>query len=229
MSEQQIVNAQVPFGSEDFAMNPEPRCPCLLLLDVSGSMEGEPIQQLNAGLVHFKDDLFADPLAAKRVEIAIVTFGATVEVLNDFQSPTAFNPPSLEASGLTPMGEAIIKGLELTKQRKEIYKQNGIAYYRPWVFLITDGGPTDEWAAARTAIQEGEKRKAFAFFAVGVGDADMDILKQLAVRDPLKLQGLSFRKLFVWLSSSMKAVSTSAPGDEVKLKTPTGPSGWATV
>ncbi len=229
MSDPQPTDAQVPFGSDDFAMNPEPRCPCLLLLDVSGSMQGEPIQQLNEGLVQFKDELFADQLAQKRVEIALITFGGTVNVLSEFQNPANFQPPNLEASGNTPMGEAITKGLELLKKRKETYKTNGVSYYRPWVFLMTDGGPTDNWTEARDQVHVGEEKKSFAFFAVGVGEANIDILKQLATREPLKLKGLAFRKLFVWLSSSMKAVSSSTLGDEVKLQTPTGPTGWATV
>ena len=66
---------QKPFGTEDFAENPEPRCPCLLLLDVSGSMAGEPIAELNAGLKAFRDELAADELAGKRVEVACMTFG----------------------------------------------------------------------------------------------------------------------------------------------------------
>jgi hypothetical protein len=57
---------QVPLDTaQTFADNPEPRCPCLLLLDVSGSMRGQPIAELNAGLTTFKDELMADALAAK--------------------------------------------------------------------------------------------------------------------------------------------------------------------
>jgi Mg-chelatase subunit ChlD len=64
---------QVPFGSAEFAENPEPRCPCILLLDTSGSMKGEPMVQLNEGLVTFKDELLADAIAQKRVEVALIT------------------------------------------------------------------------------------------------------------------------------------------------------------
>jgi hypothetical protein len=69
------MTEQIPFGTTEFADNPEPRCPCLLLLDVSGSMKGQPITELNAGLTTFKDELAADALAMKRVEVGIVTFG----------------------------------------------------------------------------------------------------------------------------------------------------------
>jgi uncharacterized protein YegL len=218
---------QVVFGTDDFANNPEPRCPCMLLLDVSGSMGGQPIAELNAGLTAFKDELAADSLASKRVEVGIVTFGPVKTEL-PFQSAATFFPPALAAQGDTPMGAAILQGLDLVRQRKGEYKTNGISYYRPWIFMITDGAPTDGecWKAAATAIREGEQSKAFAFFAIGVRGANMEMLKQISVRDPLMLEGLRFRELFSWLSSSLRSVSRSTPGTEVPLA---APSGWASV
>ena len=68
------MSEQITFATSDFASNPEPRCPCILLLDVSGSMSGRPINELNTGLVTFRDELLADPLALKRVELGIATF-----------------------------------------------------------------------------------------------------------------------------------------------------------
>jgi len=65
----------------DFAINPEPRCACLLVLDTSGSMEGERIDALNEGLQTFQDALRQDELAAKRVEVGILTFGDTVDLV----------------------------------------------------------------------------------------------------------------------------------------------------
>ena len=62
-----------PFDGAEFVDNPEPRCPCLLLLDVSGSMRGAPIRELNQGLIQFKDELYADSLAANRVEVGLPT------------------------------------------------------------------------------------------------------------------------------------------------------------
>lgn len=220
---------QIPFVPPSLIENPEPRCPCLLILDTSGSMSGRPIAALNEGLRIFKQELAADAMAAQRVEVAMMTFGP-VQVLSDFETADSFQPPTLYAGGDTPMGSAIMQGLDMLESRKNVYKQAGVAYYRPWVFLITDGAPTDSYSAAAERVHSGDsvERKAFSFFAVGVEGADMSKLGQICSpnRAPLKLQGLSFRELFTWLSSSLGGVARSQPGQLVALPPP---SGWSAV
>ncbi len=223
--EEHILTEQISFTPGEFADNPEPRCPCVLLLDVSGSMHGQPIDELNAGLTIFKDELCADALAMKRVEVGIVTFGPT-RVEMPFTGAENFVSPRLSTQGDTPMGAAIHQAIQLIDNRKAEYKTNGVSYYRPWIFLITDGEPTDEWRSAAAAVKEGESSKKFAFFAVGVKGANMEILSRISVREPLSLDGLRFREMFRWLSSSLKSVSQSTPNTEVTLAPP---SGWTSV
>jgi uncharacterized protein YegL len=219
---------QQPFDPGPFVDNPGQRCPCLLLLDVSGSMNGRPIDELNAGLIVLKDELSADPLASKRVQIGVVTFGP-VETATDFVDAAQWDAPTLTPKGNTPMGAAIEQGLQMLEGQKAIYRSNGIPHYRPWVFLITDGGPTDSWQNAARLVHEGEEKKKFKFFAVGVEGANFDILRQISVGEPIALKGLRFRDLFAWLSSSLSAVSRSNPGDDVKLDNPVAPNGWGSI
>lgn len=214
---------QIPFGSDDFADNPESRCPCVLLLDTSGSMGGRPIEELNNGIQTLKNELLQDTLASKRVEIAVITFGP-VALESDFETVANFYPRNLLAGGDTPIGNAITLGIDLITNRKKIYRENGIGYYKPWIILITDGEPTDDWSLASKMIHAGEQENKFAFFAIGVEDARMDVLEKLSYRSPIKLKGLLFREFFLWLSSSMKMVSSKNPGEQTKLLPPTG---WA--
>jgi uncharacterized protein YegL len=226
---------QNPFNasSPEFAENPEPRCASVLLLDVSASMAGDSIQQLQEGLLVYKDQLAAESLARKRVEVAVVTFGGMVQVATAFTTAEFFSPPTLVATGDTPMGAAVLTALDLVKSRKNEYKAAGAQYFQPWVFLITDGAPTDvntpQWPEAVRRVHEDEDRRVLSFFAVGVEGADMERLAQLSKRAPLKLKGLDFRGLFEWLSKSQQSVSRSTPGDEVVLDNPATPAGWATV
>lgn len=213
----------------EFAENPEPRCPCVLLLDTSGSMQGTPIEALNEGLQVFKDDLIRDELAKKRVEVAIVSFDNQIKVVQDFVTVDQFESPLLSAQGQTMMGTAINYALDMIAARKSDYRNSGITYYRPWVFMITDGEPQGESddmvQRASQRIQQEEENKRVAFFAVGVEGANMTRLGEIVQRTPVKLKGLDFREMFIWLSASMQRVSHSQIDEQVALP----PPGWGTV
>lgn len=213
----------------EFIENPEPRCPCVLLVDTSGSMRGAPIDALNQGISAFREDLAKDNLASRRVEVGIVSFGSEVKVI-PFVTVDQFEPPTLTAQGVTKMGTAINTALDMVQERKELYRQNGVAYYRPWIFMITDGEPQGEpddiVAKAAKRVHEEEESKRVAFFAVGVEGANMSRLATISVRAPVKLIGLKFVEMFVWLSRSTQAVSHSRL-DDMQIGLP--PAGWGTV
>ena len=218
--------------------NPQhPHCATVLLVDTSGSMAGDKIRQLNDGLRFFQDDVASDDLARKRVEVAVISFGGDVTVAQDFSAIDDFGPPEMAAGGGTPMGAAILRGIEMVRERKTAYKQQGTDYFRPWIFLITDGEPTDMspgdelWTQAVGQVHDGERDREFLFFAVGVEPADMNILKQIAPdeRPPLQLRPGRFKEMFAWLSKSQRQVSASRVGEHVPLEDPTGPTGWAEI
>ena len=192
-------------------------------------MEGEPIYALNLGLKAFKEDICKDLLASRRVEIAVVTFDSQVNVVQDFVTADQFEPAGLTAQGATLMGSAIEKALDMLTVRKAQYKAAGVLYYRPWVFMITDGEPQGEpeevVRRAARRIHHEEEHKRVAFFAVGVENANMSRLSELVVRTPVKLRGLDFVEMFVWLSRSAQAVSHSKMNEQVALP----PPGWGTV
>ncbi len=216
----------MPVGFPEFEDSIEPRCPVILLCDTSGSMSGEPIDALNKGLITFCNEISMDEQASLRVEAALVTFGP-VQVVQDFTAIDGFFPPQLAANGNTPMGEAIELALDLLEKRKQAYKDNGVQYFRPWVFLITDGAPTDEWVHAAQKVRQADSGQKLLFFAVGVKGADMSILTQISpvARPPMMLNGLDFGSLFQWLSSSLQKVSGGTVGAPVDLP----PVGWGTV
>ena len=221
----------------DIAYPQQPHCPTILILDTSGSMMvNDKIRRLNEGIRLFKDEIGKDELARKRLDLAVISFGQRVNVIRDFTSIDEFEPEELVADGLTPMGEAIKTAAKMLDRRKEEYKKEGIDYYRPWIFLITDGEPTDMnegdelWNEVISLVHDGEREGKFLFFAVGVENADLETLGKIAppTRVPVKLKDNNFRDMFLWLSKSQSKVSASGVGDQIVLDDPFV-FGWAEI
>ena len=214
---------QTPFGTDSFADNPQNRCPCVLLLDTSASMSGAPIQELQRGIEQYRDELMGDNLARQRVEVAIITFGNTVRTEQTFTTADSLILPNLQAGGSTPMAAALLEGVRLVEGRKKDYRDHGIAYYRPWIFLITDGEPTDAdlWQSPLNELKTRVEAKALTLFVVGVKGANMNKLRELpALNGPQSLDQTRFRDLFIWLSQSQKGIAASRPGDQLSLPAP---------
>jgi uncharacterized protein YegL len=207
--------------SVEFALNAQPRCACVLILDTSSSMAGPRIDALNAGLRTFRDELAADHVASQRVEVAIVEFNTHARVVQDFVTADQFSPPTLTAKGTTDMASGVNQALDLLQRRKRQYASNGVPYYRPWAFLITDGEISDPQQVAQRVSEE-ESRRAVTFFAVGVEGAREDSLRSISVRPHKMLSGVKFKELFLWLSASLQGVSRAKPGEMVALDNNTG-------
>lgn len=208
-----------PIG-EDMFLNTERRCPVMLLQDTSSSML-PVIDDVNNGLRELRADLLSDPLASQRVEIAIVTFGPVV-LAQDFVTVDQWVPPRLSASGNTPLGAAVTFALQQVRMRKRAYREAGIPYYRPWLWLVTDGAPTDKWRDCVGEVQDEISRGGLEMFTIGTRNADFSVLREISrPRMPVRLHEAKYREMFVWLSQSLKPVSRSEPGSDLQLDPPT--------
>jgi uncharacterized protein YegL len=197
----------------------EPHLACVLLLDTSSSMSGPPIDSLNKALQDFKQKVSLDELAQKRVDIAIVEFNSTARLVQPFTPISQMEPVTLRADGTTAMSAGINIAIDELKKRNRFYHENGTPCFKPWIFMITDGEPTDDIESAKYRIQEEEnkgKHGKLKFFALGVSNYNKDILFSLTKR-VIELREANFASIFNWMSESMVAISVSRVGDEAPL------------
>lgn len=205
--------------------NPDPRCPCLLVLDTSGSMAGEPMDQLREGLQTFAAEVQADELTRLRVEVGVVSFGIAIAV-QPFSPPGLFRPPALAAAGPTPMGAAVNQALDLVEARKREYAGLGLQYFRPLVVLMSDGAPTDDIAGATARALEAAEQKRLTLLSVGLGpNADLGALGRFSTQPARRLDGLKFVEFFRWLSRSTRVLSAAAGTAQGPLTLPPA-GGW---
>lgn len=202
--------------TDDMFLNTERRCPVVLLLDTSTSMRAN-MDMVNQGLVAMKHELQMDLLASQRVEIAIVTFGP-VRLVQDFVTVDLWVPPKLFANGQTPLGEALQFVLHELRNRKRAYREAGIPYYRPWIWLVTDGAPTDSYEPGVFDAQEEVRRGGIELFTIGTDNADFGVLQAIShPRRPIHLRAAKYNEMFVWLSRSLKPVSQADPTAPLNL------------
>jgi uncharacterized protein YegL len=205
--------------------NSDERAPLVLVLDCSSSMEGEPIRLLNAGLQALEQDLKSDPITAKRGRVLVVTYGGDDQVeIAPWQDAMDFIPPVLIANGRTPLAAAVVAALDAIEAQKAEMRAAGVSYKRPIMMLMSDGNPTDEWESVAERCRAAEQAKQVNVMAVAVGDdADKGVLDQFSAKQAVRLDGLKFKELFIWLSQSVRAVSRAAKGEIAQLP---AASGW---
>ena len=210
---------EIALIGNDLIENPTARCACALVLDTSGSMDGEPIEQLNAGVTQFLEELRGDDFASCAVEVSVITFGGDVEEVLPFTTAYQIDGcDRLNASGSTPMGEAVDLAIDRLERRKAEYKNSGVSYYQPWLVLMSDGAPNSGWEESARRLRRMADERKVTVLCVGIGDgADLKILGQFSTRPAKQLSGMKFREFFQWLSQSMERVSQSSPGIKVAL------------
>lgn len=193
----------------------ERRVQCLLLLDVSSSISGEKIQDLNAALEMLRTELLKDEVAARRVEVAIVTCGGSMGDVRDFVSPSELRPPFLSAEDANSIGKALFQALALIDQRRARYEVSDLDNLEPWIFILTEGetrDPSEVLESAAKVIREAEGQASgmrILVFAIGVEGANIQELARRCKRPPIKLQGVNFGQLFRWIGQSLTTLSRS--------------------
>lgn len=202
----------------------EPHLACALLLDTSDSMRmgDRAIESLNEGIKRFKAGLMEDPIARKRVEVALVTFNSEVEVVSGFVPVSNMPTPELRASGTTDMAQGIQTAIDLVKKRTAEYGVKGTPCHKPWIVMITDGKSTSssyEMRMAAERIQQEEHKEPrgrLSFWALGIGDYDSNEMFMLTKR-VIELRDVDFTQFFGWLVDSLSCISQSQVGDRVEF------------
>lgn len=197
----------------------EPHMACVLLLDTSGSMYGDAIDSLNRAINDFEEQTSMDELAQKRVDIAIIEFNDTARVVQDFTPLSQMQSVTLSASGCTAMGAGINLAIDKVKERNRFYNSMGTPCFKPWIFMITDGAPTDDIESARQRIIDEESKGTHGklkFWAVGVPGYSKETLTSLTKRC-IALNEANFNGIFNWLSESMVTISVSRVDENPQL------------
>ena len=207
--------------------NTEQRLACVLVLDGSSSMYGEKIDKLNEGLKSLEQALKDDDAASSRVQILVIRIGGNAEadIITDWTDAMNWQAPTIEANGMTPLGSGAKLGLQSIEEQKKNYQANGISYNRPWMILISDGEPNDSWEKIADDCREAENKNKVTIFPIGVEGADMQILSKFSNKSAIKLEGLQFNELFIWLSKSLSTGSQASAGEKIQLPA----VGWGEV
>jgi uncharacterized protein YegL len=204
----------------------ERHLPVYLLLDTSGSMGGAPIQSVREGLEQFQREVAEDPFAREVVKVGVITFSSDAQLVTGGLVPiSAFQPPHLVASGVTRLDLAFKVLLE-SMDRDVVHAVKGghKGDWKPVVFVLTDGRPTDEnghetdslWKPAREAVvnRPKGKNKPSVIVAVGCGpNVDDETLKAISTGTAFRMgtSQAAFVALFQYLSRSI-AISVQPGG-----------------
>jgi uncharacterized protein YegL len=186
------------------------RLPVYLLVDVSGSMSGEPIESVRNGLQMLVAALRKDPQALETAYLSIITFSSKAKQVVPLTELSLLQIPEMTAGGCTVLGEAL--ELVCDCREKEVIRttaeQKGD--WRPMVFLLTDGVPTDDPSEGIDRFRS-LKWGATVSCAAGPG-ADKDLLEAVTPKCVVELASADQTTLsafFKWVTASIVSSSKS--------------------
>jgi uncharacterized protein YegL len=183
------------------------RLPVYLVLDTSGSMTGEPIEAIKNGLSTLLTALRSDPHALETAYLSVITFDSDARQVVPLTDLASFQEPTLTAQGTTSMGEALslVSSCIEREVQKSSPEQKGD--WKPLVFLMTDGQPTDDWQRGLSNFKNIKTGMVVAC-AAGSG-ADATILKQITDNVVMldTADKATIAAYFKWVSSSITTSS----------------------
>lgn len=203
------------------------RLPIYFLVDVSESMIGEPIEQVQNGMRTIIQELRVDPYALETAFVSIIAFAGKATSLSPLTELYKFYPPTFPIGGGTSLGVAmnyLMDDLDKSIQKTTLEVKGD---WKPIIFLFTDGTPTDDVTHAFNRWNSNYK-KSCNLVAISIGDnVNTQILGQIS-DNVLRLKDTdaeSFNQFFKWVTASIKATSVSVTDysdDNVKLAPTTG-------
>ncbi len=159
------------FDVSKFTVEKARPIPVILLLDVSGSMYGEKIAQLNKAVADMLQEFKTGGALETEIQMSVITFGGDVKfALPLTPAVNVTDMQSLTAGGGTPMGTALRMAKEMIEDR-EIIPSKG---YRPTVVLISDGAPTDSWEEPMSAFISSGRSSKCDRMAMAIGTSQDD-------------------------------------------------------
>ncbi|WP_315045694.1 vWA domain-containing protein [Capnocytophaga sputigena] len=193
------------------------RLPVYLLLDTSGSMTGEPIEAVKNGVQMMVHSLRQNPQAIETAFVSIITFDSEAKQLIPLTDLASFQTVDLKAAGTTALGAAL--SLLADKLENEVTKttleQKGD--WKPIVFIMTDGVPTDDWQAGFQKLKA--VKKGLIVGCAAGNNADDKVLKEISDQ-VVRLSNTdadSIGKFFQWVSASIATTSTKVEETGIDL------------
>lgn len=190
----------------------ERRLPVYLVLDVSESMAGPAIEAVDKSVQALVAELKKDPHALETAHMSVITFAREAKQVVPLTDIADFIAPKLSVRTGTSLGKAL--RLLLESMAHEVVRTSDCQKgdYKPLVYLLTDGHPTDDWRPAVESVRQANSPKIANIIAVGCGpDADVEILRQISDTVLLipEASQESLSRFFVWLSASVQSASVA--------------------